>query len=116
MSGPHAPIEVRQAVHRERLTAAAIELVEQNMPLTAEAICGQAKMSKATFYELFSNVEDFMPALLAAIQRDADAGVFSSSGMCVRWAAADAGVAISRAQAQHIATSLEFRGSLAEAA
>lgn len=60
---------------------------------------------------------DFMPYLLTAIQREADAGVFSSLAMRVRCAAAEAGVAISRAQAERIAHTLELLApTMAEAA
>jgi AraC-like DNA-binding protein len=89
---------------RRRLTEAALALVEDEaMPLTVEAISRQAGMSKATFYELWASIADFMPDLLLEIRCSA------GSTPCgrVRHAAAEAGVALSTAQARRIARSLE---------
>jgi AcrR family transcriptional regulator len=64
--GRHAPpLEVRLEVQRERLlSAAAAVFAEQGYAkATAEAISRQAGMSKATFYEHFTNKEDAILAL-----------------------------------------------------
>jgi AcrR family transcriptional regulator len=64
--GRHAPpLEVRLEVQRERLlTAAAAVFAGQGYAkATAEAISREAGMSKATFYEHFTNKEDAILAL-----------------------------------------------------
>jgi AcrR family transcriptional regulator len=64
--GRHAPpLEVRLEVQRERLltAAAAVFSREGYARATAEAIAREAGMSKATFYEHFTNKEDAILAL-----------------------------------------------------
>ena len=64
--GRHAPpLEVRQAVQRERLLAAAADVFARQgyAEATAEAIAREAGMSKATFYEHFSNKEECILAV-----------------------------------------------------
>jgi AcrR family transcriptional regulator len=64
--GRHAPpLEVRLEVQRERLlsAAAAVFAREGYARATAEAIAREAGMSKATFYEHFTNKEDAILAL-----------------------------------------------------
>jgi len=67
--GRHAPpLEVRLEVQRERLlnAAAAVFAREGYAKATAEAIAREAGMSKATFYEHFTNKEDAIIALFDA--------------------------------------------------
>jgi AcrR family transcriptional regulator len=64
--GRHAPpLEVRLEVQRDRLltAAAAVFAREGYAKATAEAIAREAGMSKATFYEHFTNKEDAILAL-----------------------------------------------------
>ena len=64
--GRHAPpLEVRLEVQRERLLEAAAEVFAERgyAEASAEAISRAAGMSKATFYEHFSNKEDAILAL-----------------------------------------------------
>ena len=64
--GRHAPpLEVRLEVQRERLLEAAAEVFAERgyADASAEAISRAAGMSKATFYEHFSNKEDAILAL-----------------------------------------------------
>ncbi|WP_205696442.1 TetR/AcrR family transcriptional regulator [Conexibacter sp. SYSU D00693] len=64
--GRHAPpLEVRQAVQRERLLRAAADVFARSgyAEASAEAIAREAGMSKATFYEHFSNKEECMLGL-----------------------------------------------------
>jgi AcrR family transcriptional regulator len=64
--GRHAPpLEVRLSVQRHRLFAAAAAVVARDgyARATAEAIAREAGMSKATFYEHFSNKEECVLAL-----------------------------------------------------
>ncbi len=64
--GRHAPpLEVRLGVQRERLLSAASVVFARDGYATAsaEAIAREAGMSKATFYEHFSNKEDCILAL-----------------------------------------------------
>jgi AcrR family transcriptional regulator len=64
--GRHAPpLEVRQGRQLQRLSEAAAAVFARSgyADATAEAIAREAGMSKATFYEHFSNKEDCMLAL-----------------------------------------------------
>jgi AcrR family transcriptional regulator len=64
--GRHAPpLEVRQDRQLQRLTEAAAAVFARSgyADATAEAIAREAGMSKATFYEHFSNKEDCILAL-----------------------------------------------------
>jgi AcrR family transcriptional regulator len=64
--GRHAPpLEVRLTVQRQRLLEAAAEVFAQRgyADASAEAISREAGMSKATFYEHFSNKEEAILAL-----------------------------------------------------
>lgn len=64
--GRHAPpLEVRQAAQRERLFDAAARVFARQgyADATAEAVAREAGMSKATFYEHFSNKEECISAL-----------------------------------------------------
>src|SRR3954464_3020869 len=64
--GRHAPpLEVRLTVQRQRLLEAAAEIFAKRgyAEASAEAISRAAGMSKATFYEHFSNKEDAILAL-----------------------------------------------------
>jgi AcrR family transcriptional regulator len=67
--GRHAPpLEVRLEVQRERLLSAAAAVFARHgyAKATAEAISREAGMSKATFYEHFTNKEDAILALFDA--------------------------------------------------
>lgn len=67
--GRHAPpLEVRLEVQRERLLSAAAAVFARRgyASSTAEAIAREAGMSKATFYEHFTNKEDVILALFDA--------------------------------------------------
>jgi AcrR family transcriptional regulator len=67
--GRHAPpLEVRQDRQRRRLFAAAAAVFARlgYADATAEAIAREAGMSKATFYEHFTNKEDCIVALFDA--------------------------------------------------
>jgi AcrR family transcriptional regulator len=69
--GRHAPpLEVRLGVQRGRLLQAAAEVFAQRgyAEATAEAISREAGMSKATFYEHFSNKEEAILALFDMAQ------------------------------------------------
>ncbi|HYF28372.1 MAG TPA: TetR/AcrR family transcriptional regulator [Baekduia sp.] len=64
--GRHAPpLEVRQALQRERLLRAAADVFARQgyADATAEAVAREAGMSKATFYEHFANKEECILAV-----------------------------------------------------
>lgn len=64
--GRHAPpLEVRRGVQRERLLSAAADVFARQgyAEATAEAVAREAGMSKATFYEHFSNKEECIMAV-----------------------------------------------------
>src|SRR5438270_1381912 len=67
--GRHAPpLEVRLSVQRRRLFSAAADVFARvgYADASAEAISREAGMSKATFYEHFSNKEECILALVDA--------------------------------------------------
>lgn len=67
--GRHAPpLEVRLELQRERLLTAAAAVFARTgyAKATAEAVAREAGMSKATFYEHFTNKEDAILALFDA--------------------------------------------------
>jgi AcrR family transcriptional regulator len=80
--GRHAPpLEVRQDRQRRRLNdaAAAVFARQGYADATAEAIAREAGMSKATFYEHFTNKEDCILSLFDAA-RERVLGAMASAG------------------------------------
>jgi AcrR family transcriptional regulator len=85
--GRHAPpLEVRVKVQRGRLFAAAASVFARSgyAEATAEAIAREAGMSKATFYEHFSNKEECLLAIFDnasnEVVRAVDAGAAAGDG------------------------------------
>jgi AcrR family transcriptional regulator len=81
--GRHAPpLEVRLERQRERLFAAAARVFARSgyAEASAEAISREAGMSKATFYEHFTNKEDAIIALFDAAAEQVRAAVAEGFG------------------------------------
>jgi AcrR family transcriptional regulator len=113
--GRHAPPpEVRLPLQRDRLLrAAAAEFAERGYAgASSESISRRAQMSKATFYEHFTNKEDCILALFDAAAQTVGAAMATASRRVGRRDALEQMQAATRAFLQVVAENAEFAQTL----